>query len=696
MTESTINIGNKVKKRECLLSVLVISLGFAFNLCVFAPMDSFLAGAEEFWFSGVSLLLPVLALFGACFLLLGLLLYLLPQRVGRVVSCLVFSLNIAFYIEGNYLMRGYPLLDGTPIPWDEMVTRGLLDTAMWLVILLIPFLIYKFLPKYFKTVLIFVTGVIFLMELSTLIITALITPSRQVNDAYLSIEEEFEISKNDNIITVLPDTFEAKYMRRALKEFPELKEKLKGFTFYENTSGVSSFTHLSMPKLITGNLVPVGSGYIDGAQKTFEDRSFFDFMHDKGYEVNVFSDSRFVTNNDLGTIDNLKRRELSAALKVDIANAGLMYKYSAFKYMPHFAKRFFLMETGDFGKTQSLLHDPAYYFSDHDFYSRFKEKGIKAVKDKNVYTMYHLNGVHAPYTIDREMNPVDYNDSDDKLSFEEQRYENALGELKLFIEMLESMKGQDAYDRSTVIYTTDHGFANRFDTLLMVKPKGETGEFKISEAPMSLSQDYVELIKDTAAGKGMDAAFYNVDKNRERYVYNYMSDSDGYGVRSNCRSKILVDGKSEDIESYKLVEDEFADEPEYVNYTLGDSLALNEDSPGILGVIDGSGWSYAGSAKIRLNPNKKAELKGEVSFKDLAGDSQQMEIFVNGSLVSDTVVNRGETSVRFTVPLEISQQGELDMEIKFPQATFYGDQGGVLNSFKFTAFQFESLCLTAS
>ena len=91
-----------------------------------------------------------------------------------------------------------------------------------------------------------VSAFIILIEIITLGAVVLSTSVGKENTNQLVNKEIFNLSKNNNIVVFMSDTFEATYMNRILEEYPEYKEKLKDFTYFDNCTGVSFYTYSSM------------------------------------------------------------------------------------------------------------------------------------------------------------------------------------------------------------------------------------------------------------------------------------------------------------------------------------------------------------------------------------------------------------------------------------------------------------------
>ena len=66
---------------------------------------------------------------------------------------------------------------------------------------------------------------------------------------YLSGDEQFTVSKNKNIITVILDAADTEYVTKLFKQKPKAFKALKDFTLYTNTCGVFDSTFQSLTQI---------------------------------------------------------------------------------------------------------------------------------------------------------------------------------------------------------------------------------------------------------------------------------------------------------------------------------------------------------------------------------------------------------------------------------------------------------------
>lgn len=115
----------------------------------------------------------------------------------------------------------------------------------------------------------------------------------------------YSLSQEENILVVVSDTFESSYFARALEEDPSLKDDFKDFIYYHDTTGVSTFTNLSLPVLFTGEDIEIGKYPSTAMIEAYAKSDFFDAMHSNGYDVRYYTRNVYMDQSELGKVDNL-------------------------------------------------------------------------------------------------------------------------------------------------------------------------------------------------------------------------------------------------------------------------------------------------------------------------------------------------------------------------------------------------------
>lgn len=678
------------------MSVL-LSLGFSFNLFVFGPVEAYIGNATDFWF-GLDAVLPAILVCFACFFLLPFAVCrMLRGRAREIAHCLLFSATVALYVQGNFLAGGYPILDGEAIDWGTMVGKGVINTVIWVVIFALPLAIWALRKNAAQLCL--RIGALVILGLEVVTLGTLFATTQMPNgiQCYLSTEDMFDLSAQENVVVVLSDTFEASYMRRALEENPALENDLKDFIFYENTTGVSSLTYLSMSTLMTGEIFPVGADAVQGMRACFSQTDFYDVMHAAGYEVRYYTESNYMSPDQVGMIDNLVAHKVTLNREAKTSVSKLLYKFAFFRYAPHFMKPQFVVDTAAFGQAQALTDQPVYVPDDIQFDQDVRTRGFQTNREKKQYVLYHLNGVHAPYQWDRNLQRATYTD---EVPYEDRRYEQALGQLQILKDVISQLKQAGVYDRTTLIFTADHGHQNRFNPVFMVKPAHADRDFALSQAPISMAEDYIPFLEDLAQGRGDQARLYQIpeDLERERYVYMFYSNG-GYGSYNDSRSTIAVRGAADDLDGYEIIRDEYNDTGgKKKAYRLGDAIDFDPSAPNavIQGVFYKEPYSRTATMDLQLAQEPPGDLDAHLKIDRICHGDQTLIVRAGETELFRQTLSPGADHVDFAVPAGCIQDRQLTLTFEFPDTVKRPDDTEGLPWFFFESFAFDTLTLSAA
>jgi len=113
------------------------------TICVFTPLAIYAGNSGEFaasYFDFLRAILPYAALVVGGFALLGALLNGVPYRRCLAV---VAALGLLMWLQGHILVWDYGVLDGRDIDWFADAWRGVLDLAIWCVVLYVAFTGYE-------------------------------------------------------------------------------------------------------------------------------------------------------------------------------------------------------------------------------------------------------------------------------------------------------------------------------------------------------------------------------------------------------------------------------------------------------------------------------------------------------------------------------------------------------------------------
>lgn len=638
------------------LVIIASSLLFSMTVFFFGPLEIIMSTPGEFWF-GIGDIFP-LAFFSflICFFIILSVCWLFSS-IGliplRVIIAIISGIGLATYIQGNWTFVDYGTMDGQAIDWTNYLTEGVINSLLWIVIILIVFVLFAIKPQsiqYFSYLFFGIVG-IELFTLGTLCITILV--SSQAEEFSFSVKEELELSKNkENIIVILADGFDGIDFLPILETEPEFRECFDGFTFYEDTCGTSLFSQESAINLLTGNQFEVGLSFEKNVEKAYENSMLYDVLKDNNFETYMY-----ITNNSMVSPQILNYIENDINEKTEIGNWRAafysVYKMVGFRYVPHVLKKEFWYSSTDF---YDLKDSNTYSWSNLKLHDLLKNQGIIAKEtDKNIYQFFWIQGPHEPVVMDRYCNPLDDSIKMSDESYIDGQFEQAVGVVRIYTELVNELKEKGLYDNTTIVLTADHGWDMRQNPLLLVKPAGARGEMKVSRAPVSMIEDYMPTMLYFVTGtKEYGNTIFDLDeyenRNRPFFVYDINSGDRTYNDRE---TKYYSTGAF------------------FGEYALGKEML-----PDAIELYAVSGFSSSEGTHIWTN-GRKSELSFDLVGKveDLMldveyytyGGLQKVSLYVNDYLIEEWEAG-GSIRKRISIPNKCLSDDKLEIRFECPNA----------------------------
>ena len=677
----------KIEKNK-LINCIIISFVFAFNICVFAPLEFYYSNIFDLWFTLDYILPTIICTSLITFITLFLISYFSKGKIQKVIVRIIFILMLGLYIQGNYLNIGYDVLDGSEIDWNSMIKKGVINTLIWVIIILI-FSIVLIKEDRFKKVSNLGSLFVFGIQILTLVIIVCNSYAYSADtnlsfdkSFYLDSKDIFEVSEEENIIVFVSDTFEATYMNMVLNKYPEYKEKLKDFIYFDNATAASLMTYSSMPTLLTGEACKVGQNLKQNINYCFENSEFYDILHKNNYDVELYTDVNLIPADETRITNKIDKKLLidsNSKLKL----SRLLYECVLYKYMPHFLKSGFVVDTSEFNRVSATEVDQ-YGYDDVKFYKRLVNDGITSNNENKKYKLYHLSGVHTPYKINRNVeyySQEEYNILKDEIKKENQ----ILASLNIFIEYIENLKKTNTYDKSTIILLADHGWENRYHINFLIKKKDYENDFSISHAPIAMTEDFIPTILNIATNSkeyGKDIFDYSENENRQRNIYNYTftRGDNTYNVLSKL--SISTERSADDIDGYYISNSEYvnSDEIPTKQYEFGKEINISKNKNMKYVVLDGilgnnirtisKGTNIGNEAQIRiLTKETDSNVKASLTINKVYYNNQKIEIFLQGNKLYEYEFDKFEAGkiINFEIPKDIWNANKcLELDLKFP------------------------------
>lgn len=526
-------------KKEFIYGESVI-LFVTFMILFFGPLEIYLASKDAFFFSGYDVLPITILFFAAGFFCLSVFQYIL-RRLNRSIWSLfcsfLFGCGIALYIQGNFILTEYGLLDGSTINWSEYKWEGVISACLFLFSIgASVFLLCKY-KKHFKTVSI-ISLCITLVQIITLSTLLLTNGLDKAPVQKATTKNEFSFSSDKNIAVLLFDTFDSQVMEELLKSenSSEYEELLADFTYYPDTLGMYNHTDFAIPHFLTGvqtdNQTTFGE-YIDFA---YSNSSFLSDLNEDNWQIGLYTDI-LLPRVDTGlNISNWENVTLTVSSKRRLAS--YLYKLVGFRYLPHQLKPYCYFYSDDMMSICSIKDsdDDIFDWNNLAFYENINS--IKTNSETPTFHFYHLEGTHPPFSINTNLEYVDNTTITDE------------GHAMMLIidRFIQTLKEKNIYDNTAIIICADHGYYDmKQRPVFLIKEIAKEHPFTISTSTVSYSnmQDILLSLKNESNIENI----LNINSNTPRLFYAY--DDSWLGEDSYCApiSEYITDSHAQDSSS---------------------------------------------------------------------------------------------------------------------------------------------------
>ena len=564
----------KFRSSRSFLTILLCNLFLVLTTVFFSPMEVILANVGEFYFpfANVWWFQLLVSLGGA--LVLTLLFWLLPGRLGLAAAGLSLGVGLAAYVQQLFLNGHMVSLTGERFDIDAAGIR--LNLILWCAVVLVVFLAVVLLSRKFRKPAELAMRVV---SLALVVMQAVglfgsyqsadFKASTLRQEHALTAEGEFELSSGQNVVVFVLDTADGTYTQEMLDRWPELNDVLSGFTWYPNALSRYNRTFPSLPYMLTGQDFrfdyPVAE-YLDRAYT--EGGAFLKGLHDGGVDTRILTfDPELVSTLADPYIDNSRPFPYSAFSSLSLTGLEkVLLRVGLFKCMPYqlkFPFRYDMEYANSMAFRFRNSPDLFYHHLDYEFGRDLKDSMTVSSSYSKAFRFYHLFGTHYGVYWDDNLTPdPDKTPSDD--------FARVLrGDFRNIEDYIRQMKELGIYDQSTIIITADHGdnpgvpageTLERHVTavpILMVKYAGSdlSKPLQINKAPVC-HDDLFAVVEQglslpaTSSGSGKALEDFAEGENRDRFYY-FIAYREGNAAEIVLR-EYLIDGDAADLANYHL------------------------------------------------------------------------------------------------------------------------------------------------
>jgi len=509
--------------KKKILAAVLMSSALSFILTIYLATDTFVNNFADFPFYYQQLLPTMLWDFVMLTLSLAVIILGVREKHFNIGMSIVMGLILAVYVQYMFMNNRLDMIGMQEFDWKKHAGFAVFNGAVWLFIIAVPLLMLKFNRKLWDKLSTIVPAAMLALH----VITAVTMVSTSKNDlfgthnhAYMTTDEMYTVSKHKNVIVLVYDAADNKYIDKIMKEHPEKLDDFKDFTVYTNTCSVYDFTTMSFAQMFSGvdfDNELTGSEFFEKAWKGPKAEAFYGGLHDMGYRVNAYNMNGGTALDWNGIFDNAAYSEKAVQMKPSTVHRDMLrtnlHSLEMYRALPFAAKRFVDEEKLSFENI--VIFDFGYkYYENSDFLAHTKLS--PADNDDNYFIIQHTKGTHYPCNIYDEM-------------------DTCFDITRSYIDQLKEM---GVYDDSVIIVTSDHGEHSVGETgatpIFMIKEANTSHDrFEVNNSPMY----FTDLLSTFAVNAGFDKetaekefgpSIYDFDEDsvRERTWYDRTEDAD--------------------------------------------------------------------------------------------------------------------------------------------------------------------------
>ncbi len=513
------------------LQIFLCSLFSCFLFFIFAPLEIYLSNKTSFWFS-IYDLIPYLGIFFIMSLALEIFVFYLINiffpSLTHLLIMLQFSISFALYIQGNYIIADYGILDGNPIKWDEHILDGIISNGLFILLVISSIIVYFIVNRMIMLkVISIISTCIVLIQLITL--STLLIQKNGFEGSYsytCTTKDEFNYSNEQNLIVLLLDNFDGQLFSDLLdsEQSDHYSSILKDFTFFSDAMTMYSATDMSLPQILTGENYKNDMTYGDFINYSFEKSPLLNNLSQNNWNNYIYT-IQIMPQNNQNVISNLEYSNITVSSHKKLLI--YIYKLVGFRYMPQVFKQNFWFYPDDINSIKDIKNangQKIFDWSNFTFYNDLST--ISSNNDKKSFFFYHLEGTHTPYNMN-----ADFTISDKEVGVENE----AKGITILINQYLNKLKETGVYDKSAIVIMADHGcYGLRQHPILCIKGVDEHHELQISSKPVSYQN--IQNVLNELANKASSHEVFNNMSNSERIFYYY---DDSHLSRSSISNTII-------------------------------------------------------------------------------------------------------------------------------------------------------------
>jgi Sulfatase len=677
------------------LQAFLVSCCFILLLCFFTPLDIFFSNTKEFDYLFNEIYLYLLLVSVSLIPLLTLILILIPKSVFERVLSLFLVIIILLWAQGTIFYIDYGPLDGGKINWNRWATKGYVEASIWSMLIILTIIFSPYIKKTINKI----CFVIILTLISAFAIEYVGYSPLDSREVIFDESIKFDFSSDKNVILILVDEVQSDVFDEIISEHPEFKEKFSGFVYYPDTVAGFPYTETSVPNILTGTFYDNSVQFPMYIEKAYLGNSIPRILRERGYEVDLiptFFDTTISKNPSIAS--NVIKKGQITNFWQGVSDSLHLIDISIFRSVPHLLRHYVINENKWFlsqllSTDKSKLSHLSWWSGDENFYGEFAK--INDSVGVPVFKFFHLKGCHVPFN----RNAMGEHVPD---ATTRETYKNFLVyNLKRLVSFLDELKSKGIYDRSLIYIFGDHG-AGRYEELkintelvenngyikrstipikikaraiplFMTKSFSSTGELKISNKPVALSEIAQMVFKDLNIKLEQQPAEFldneSASQHTRRYLYWNFPNTDPlyeYSIKGDGWLDSSWSGPNRVYTNNGSYEKNFAAIFEQSN---SNKYKIESSEPKEDYQFESSGEGNY-SITIKKPNGRSAYFLSLVLDDNIDLDDFEINVYVNKRIINKTKVNETTPFLRspiigVPIPRIYTMRGDVNIDISY-------------------------------
>lgn len=537
----------------------IVSFVLCYMLFFFEPLSTYAQNIYDLWYDMKMLIPPVLGMFGIFFsgsAIIFTIVYLICRKLRKpmpykILTATVITLFLPLYMQNTFFNVSLPVLDGSPIKWDEIqqIDFYWLLFSICIVLITVCLIIKLGFDKVLKYASFVLLGV-FIMLTSSLVVTIVEKDALKSKNNLITTNEYFNtMSSEKNFVIFVADTVSAEWFDMVLCEDQKYADVFEDFTFYTDVMSVYPFTPHSIPTILSGITTKNEISLNEYCNKAYNNSPLFTELYERGYDINLYGEYMIWSGYREFDVRNGKSI-YDYQIKFDSFLSNEL-KYVWFKFTPYILKSQIDIYEVDF-KFGVNTNSDLFSWKNPSFYQMVRENPEIEKQQRNNFQFIHTEGAHFPYVYDENLNRVyggtTYADM----------IKATITTIKAYIDRL---KANGLYDNTVIVIMADHGNVDditydspcitRLNPILLIKGIDEKHELIRSNLPL-IQTDLIDAYLQLLDGKQSAELFANIETPRIRTVLSQEDGGSSYDI-----TEYTTNGKATEYDKFKPTGNEY-------------------------------------------------------------------------------------------------------------------------------------------